>query len=196
MATPEGAETAPPFETALAGVLDGAYATAHRLTGQAADAEDLVQDAALLAFRGYPGFRAGSNFRAWFYRILLNRFYSDYRRRRRRGTTVDLDTLPEAHLHERAEAYGLAGSSDAVARLVADLDAATIGDALAALPDDFREVAALYFQQDLSYQEIAEMLEVPIGTVRSRLHRSRGLLQARLWDLAVERGIVRAGEGA
>ncbi|HEX9164724.1 MAG TPA: sigma-70 family RNA polymerase sigma factor [Gemmatimonadales bacterium] len=196
MAAAEGQDTAPPFETTLAGVLDGAYATAYRLTGNAADAEDLVQDAALLAFRGYGGFRAGSNFRAWFYRILLNRFYSDYRRRRRRGVTVDLEGLPEAHLHERAEAHGLAGGQDVVGRMVAELDATTIGEALDALPDGFREVAALYFQQDLPYQEIAEMLEIPIGTVRSRLHRARGLLQRHLWDLAVERGIVPAAGGA
>jgi RNA polymerase sigma-70 factor (ECF subfamily) len=186
----------PPFDNELASVLDAAYATAYRLTGNAADAEDLVQDAALLAHRGYAGFRPGSNFRAWFYRILLNRFYSDYRRRRRRGTEVDLADLPEAHLREQAAALGLVGGQDAAGQLVSALDGETIAAALDALPDDFHEVATLYFQQDLSYQEIAEMLEIPIGTVRSRLHRARGILQARLWDLAAERGIVRARGGA
>jgi RNA polymerase sigma-70 factor (ECF subfamily) len=194
MAAAEGA-VQPPFDTELASVLDSAYATAYRLTGNAADAEDLVQEAALLAHRGYAGFRPGSNFRAWFYRILLNRFYSDYRRRRRRGATIDLADLPEAHLHERAAALGMVDGRDAAGRLIEALDAEAIGAALDALPDDFRAVATLYFQQDLSYQEIAEMLEIPISTVRSRLHRARGILQARLWDLAVERGIVGAGGG-
>jgi RNA polymerase sigma-70 factor (ECF subfamily) len=196
MGTVEGAEAVPSFEAALAGLLDGAYATAYRLTGNAADAEDLVQDAALLAFRGFAGFRAGSNFRAWFYRILLNRFYSDYRRRRRQGVPVEIEEVPEAQLQARPDAPGRPADGDALARLLAELDGAAIAGALDALPDGFRDAAVLYFQQDLSYQEIAEMLEVPIGTVRSRLHRARGMLQAWLRELAVERGIVKGGKGA
>jgi len=178
------------FERQLSGVLDQAYGTALRLTGSAADAEDLVQDAALLAHRGFPGFTAGSNFRAWFYRILVNRFYSNYRRQRRAGVSVDLDETPELYLYQQAAASGIRPDTDTATALVDRLDAELVAKALDALPEEFRTVASLYFMQDLRYQEIAEMLEVPIGTVRSRLHRARRMLQKALWEMAVERGIV------
>lgn len=178
------------FEHLLAGVLDQAYGTALRLTGTAADAEDLVQDTALLAHRGFQGFTAGSNFRAWFYRILLNRFYSNYRRQRRAGVSVDLDDTPELYLYQQAAASGLTPDADAATALVDRLDSELVTRALDALPDEFRTVATLYFMQDLPYQEIADMLDVPIGTVRSRLHRARRMLQKALWEVASERGIV------
>lgn len=178
------------FEALLAGVLDQAYGTAMRLTGNAADAEDLVQDAALLAHRGFGSFTEGSNFRAWFYRILLNRFYSNYRRQRRAGVPVDLEDTPERYLAEQAEAAGLRANEDTASALVDRLDAEAIERALAELPDEFRTAATLYFMQDLPYQEIAEILNVPIGTIRSRLHRARRMLQRALWHLARERGIV------
>ena len=178
------------FERLLAGVLDQAYGTALRLTGTPADAEDLVQDAALLAHRGFPGFTTGSNFRAWFYRILLNRFYSNYRRQRRAGVSVDLDETPELYLYQQAAASGLTPDTDTATNLVDRLDSELVTRALDALPEEFRTVATLYFMQDLPYQEIADMLDVPIGTVRSRLHRARRMLQKALWEVAAERGIV------
>ena len=180
------------FERQLSAVLDQAYGTALRLTGSAADAEDLVQDAALLAHRGYAGFPAGSNFRAWFYRILLNRFYSNYRRQRRAGVSVDLDETPELYLYQQAAASGITPDTDTATALVDRLDSELVQKALDALPEEFRTVATLYFMQDLPYQEIADMLEVPIGTVRSRLHRARRMLQKSLWEVAAERGIVGA----
>ena len=186
----DGGSSASEFEQQLAGVLDQAYGTALRLTGTAADAEDLVQDAALLAHRGYPGFTRGSNFRAWFYRILLNRFYSNYRRQRRAGVSVDLDETPELYLYQQAAASGLTRDTDTATTLVDRLDSELVQRALDALPEDFRTVATLYFMQDLPYQEIADMLDVPIGTVRSRLHRARRMLKKALWEVAAERGIV------
>lgn len=178
------------FADGLATVLDSAYGTALRLTGNEADAEDLVQDAALLAYRGFGGFRSGSNFRAWFYRILVNRFYSIYRRRRRAGVALGLDDVAETRLVERADAAGMAVGSDPAAMLLDRLDGELIEEAMQSLPDDFRAAAALYFLDDLSYQNIADALDIPVGTVRSRLHRARRLLQAALWRLAEERGIV------
>lgn len=178
------------FADGLATVLDSAYGTALRLTGNEADAEDLVQDAALLAYRGFGGFRSGSNFRAWFYRILVNRFYSTYRRRRRAGVALGLDDVAETRLVERADAAGLAVGSDPAEMLLDRLDGELIEEAMQSLPDDFRAAAALYFLDDLSYQNIADALDIPVGTVRSRLHRARRLLQAALWRLAEERGIV------
>ena len=180
------------FERQLTAVLDQAYGTALRLTGSAADAEDLVLDAALLAHRGFKGFTAGSNFRAWFYRILLNRFYSNYRRQRRAGVSVDLDDTPELYLYQQAAASGVTPDSDTATALVDRLDGELVQRALDALPEEFRTVATLYFMQDLPYQEIADMLDVPIGTVRSRLHRARRMLQKALWEVAAERGIVGA----
>jgi len=180
------------FERQLTAVLDQAYGTALRLTGSPADAEDLVQDAALLAHRGFKGFTAGSNFRAWFYRILLNRFYSNYRRQRRAGVSVDLDDTPELYLYQQAAASGVTPDSDTATALVDRLDGELVQRALDALPEEFRTVATLYFMQDLPYQEIADMLDVPIGTVRSRLHRARRMLQKALWEVAAERGIVGA----
>jgi RNA polymerase sigma-70 factor (ECF subfamily) len=152
--------------------------TALRLTGTAADAEDLVQDAALLAHRGYPGFTRGSNFRAWFYRILVNRFYSNYRSQKRAGVSVDLDETPELYLYQQAAASGLTPDTDTATTLVM---AGWRRPARAGRPPrEFRTVATLYFMQDLPLPEIADMLDVPIGTVRSRLHRARRMQKA-LW---------------
>lgn len=171
-------------------VLEPAYRTALRLTGNAAEAEDLLQDASLLALRGFDSFREGSNFKAWFFRILVNRFYSNYRRQRRAGMSVDLEEAPELYLFQRAEAAGLVTEADPAERIVERLDTELVAAALDALPEEYRGVAALYFTQDLSYQEIAEVLDVPIGTVRSRLHRARRMLQKALWHLAEARGVV------
>jgi len=183
------------FERQLTAVLDQAYGTALRLTGSPADAEDLVQDAALLAHRGFKGFTAGSNFRAWFYRILLNRFYSNYRRQRRAGVSVDLDETPELYLYQQAAATGVTPDADTATALVDRLDSELVQKALDALPEEFRTVATLYFMEDLSYQEIAEIVGVPVGTVRSRLHRGRRLLQRRLWQVALDSGIVAELDG-
>ena len=196
MTSNESVEGMVGFEPLLRDILESGYRTALRLTGNPADAEDLLQDASLLALKGFPSFRLGSNFRAWFFRILFNRFYSVYRGRRRRGTAVDIEEAPEGLVFDRAEAAGLLKDADPVAAVFGRLDVETVTDALLALPDDYRAVATLYFTQDFSYQDIAEVLEVPIGTVRSRLHRARRLLQQALWKTAVESGIVGSGAGS
>ena len=179
------------FEALLAPLLDSAYGTALRFTRNRADAEDLVQEAALLAFRGFKTFEPGSSFRAWFFRILTNCFYSQYRKRKRQGTEIELDDTPELYLYCQTAAIGLhARTDDPAAMLVSRLDNELVEAAIAALPDEYRVAATLYFMQDFSYQEIAEMVGVPVGTVRSRLHRGRRLLQKALWVIAEERGIV------
>ncbi len=181
------------FASLLEPLLAAAYGTALRFTRNHAEAEDLVQDAALLAYRGFGTFQRGSNFRAWFFRILTNAFYSRYRRQRRQGVEVELEDAPELYLYEQTEALGLhARSADPAAELMARLDAEAVGRAIDALPDEYRVAATLYFLQDLAYHEIAAILEVPVGTVRSRLHRGRRLLQQALWQVAEEGGIVRA----
>ncbi len=174
-------------------LLAAAFGTALRFTRNHAEAEDLVQDAALLAYRGFGSFERGSNFRAWFFRILTNAFYSRYRRQKRQGTEVELEDAPELYLYEQTEALGLhARTADPATDLMNRLDAEAVGQAIDALPDEYRIAATLYFLQDLAYHEIAAILEVPVGTVRSRLHRGRRLLQQALWQVAEERGIIRA----
>ncbi len=188
------------FEALLAPMLDQAYGVARRLTRDHADAEDLVQDAALLAFRGFRTFERGTNFRAWFLRILTNAFLSGRRRQRPEDHAVALDDVPNAYLQRRAhevvaadqpDATGFAGA-DVVRSVLGRLESEQVEAAIAALPEEFRVAASLYFLRDLSYQEIADVLTVPVGTVRSRLHRGRALLQKRLWEIAVDHGLVPA----
>ncbi len=181
------------LEALLTPLLDAAYGTALRLTRNGPEAEDLVQEAAVQACRGFHTFEQGTNFRAWFFRVLTNCFYSSYRRTRREGTPVELEDTPELYLFSQTAATGLhARTEDPAGVLMDRLDADAVNRAIEALPEEYRVVSVLYFLQDCSYQEIAQMLVVPVGTVRSRLHRGRRLLQKRLWSIAEERGIVAA----
>lgn len=187
------------FEELLTPLLSSAYGTALHLTRNGADAEDVVQEAALNAFKGFGGFERGTNFRAWFFRILVNCVYSRHRRTKRHGTEVELEDTPELHLYVQTAGTGLhAQVEDPASELMNRLDREAVAQALEALPDEYRVVATLYFMQDLAYQEIADMVGCPVGTVRSRLHRARRLLQKGLWRIAEERGIttelVKAGE--
>jgi RNA polymerase sigma-70 factor (ECF subfamily) len=117
--------------------------------------------------------------------------YSRHRRTRRQGTQVELEDSPELYLYCQTAATGLHGQTeDPASALMNQLDQAAINAAIDALPDEFRVVATLYFMQDLAYQEIAEMIGCPVGTVRSRLHRGRRMLQKQLWRIAQERGIT------
>jgi RNA polymerase sigma-70 factor, ECF subfamily len=182
------------FERLLTDMLAPAYRLAFRLTGDSQDAEDLVQEAALRASRFRSSFQAGTSFKAWFYRIVVNLFYTSTRRKRR--TLTSLDSLTDASdifLYSRsADAGLLRPDADPAATVVSRMAEDDVARALAALPDEFRTVATLYFMDDLSYQEIADILDVPIGTVRSRLHRARHMLQKQLWRVAEELGIVPA----
>lgn len=181
------------FEALLEPILDGAFGTALRFTRNRSDAEDLVQEAALLACRGFKSFERGSNFKAWFFRILTNCFYSKYRKRKRQGTEIELDDAPELFLYCQTAAVGLhAQVEDPAQLLMGRMATEQVEDAIGALPDEYRVVATLYFIEDFSYQEIAEVVGVPVGTIRSRLHRGRRLLQKALWVIAEERGIVSA----
>ena len=180
------------FAAELVPLLDRAYGLAYSLTHDRADAEDLVQEAALLALKAFGQFTPGTNFKAWFYRILVNAFYGQLRKQRRQGETVDLENLPSLYLYGKTTALGLQGQTDDPAgALLSRLDAESIVAALEALPQEYRVACSLYFIQDFSYEEIAQTLDVPLGTVRSRIHRGRKLLQQRLWAIAEERGIVK-----
>jgi RNA polymerase sigma-70 factor, ECF subfamily len=180
------------FEAELVPLLDRAYGLAYSLTHDRADAEDLVQEAALLALKAFAQFKPGTNFKAWFYKILVNVFYGQLRKQRRQGETVDLETLPSLYLYGKTAELGLQHQTDDPASaLFARLDTESIVTALEALPEEYRVACSLYFVQEFSYEEIAQTLDVPLGTVRSRIHRGRKLLQQRLWAIAEERGIVK-----
>lgn len=179
------------FEPLFAAVAGTAFGIAVRLTRNQADAEDLVQEAALLAFRAFASFEPGTNFRAWFFKILTNCYFSKRRREKSRPVTSDLDDTPDLYLYARsAEAGFPTQGPDPAAQLLDQLGTERVVAAIARLPEEYRVVSTLYFMEDLSYEEIAETLGCPIGTVRSRLHRGRKMLQKALWQVAEESGIV------
>ena len=184
------------FEMMLRTVVGAAFGVALRLTGNREDAEDLVQEAALHALRGRATFRTGSNFKAWFFKIVMNRFYTAYRKQRPVTSIQDVEDAHEMYLFERTAAAGLFERNDPVQATLGRLATDDVAAALASLPDEFRAVCTMYLMEDFSYEEIAEMLGVPLGTVRSRLHRGRRMLQKRLWQLAVDQGIVPATKSA
>ena len=179
------------FEAELQPILDKAYAVAYRLAGNRDDAQDLVQDAAIQAFRAFDSYEKGTNFKAWFTRILVNRFLNVRRAAQRRPQTVSIDEAEDFFLFQQARNHKmLSRGSDPAAALTAKIDRELIADALLQLPPEFRAVATLYLIEDYSYEEIARVLDVPIGTVRSRLHRGRKLLQKSLWEIARERNVI------
>lgn len=179
------------FQRQVVEILPAAYGYALRLTRNRADAEDLVQDAALRACRGEHGFEPGTNFKAWFFRILVRCFWAKHRQSQRRPTTVDFDDTPDLYLYARSAEAGLPSTGeDPAAALFDRLGSERVAEAIARLPEEYGAVCTLYFMEDFAYQEIADVLEVPVGTVRSRLHRGRKMLQKSLWRVAVDAGII------
>ena len=183
---------ADPFETEALSFLDALYRTALRMTRSEAEAEDLVQETYIRAFRFRHQFTAGTNLKAWLFRILTNTFINQYRRKAARPETTELDDVEESILYRHMRDVSPGSSSpDPEAELIDNTLSSEVKDALEALPEKFRTTLLLDVE-GFSYKEIAEMLEIPIGTVMSRLHRGRKILQKRLYDLARERGIVAA----
>ena len=179
------------FQSLLLEVLPAAFGYALRLTRNRADAEDLVQEASLRAFRASASFEPGTNFKAWYFRILIRCFWARHRQAQRRPMTVDIEEAPVLYLFQRSAESGLAwDGDDPAAGLIDRLGTERVAAAIARLPEEFEEVCALYFMEDFSYQEIAEVIGCPVGTVRSRLHRGRKLLQQALWQLAQDAGII------
>ncbi len=197
--TPPVRDPSEPFQALLEPLLQRAYGAAYHMARNAADAEDLVQEAAFRAFRAFDSFEPGTNFKAWFFRILTNCYLGSYRKRRREPQRVDLDDAPPLYLLGQATGAGLIAQGEDPAALVMDrMGTETVQRAIAELPEEYRTVATLYFMEEFSYQEIAEMLGCPVGTVRSRLHRGRRMLQKALWHLAREQGMLtlKAAENA
>ena len=184
---PEANDTATTFEEQVTPLLAPAYRAAASLLGDRTEAEDVVQEAALSAFRAYDTFAPGTNFRAWFFRILTNCCYGRHRQRRRRPQTVEFDDVPDLYLYNMTQQAGLyTDTANPAAAVLGKMGVDQILAAIDALPEEYRAVAALYFVEEFAYDEIASALDCPVGTVRSRLHRGRKLLQKALWDLARE----------
>ena len=176
------------FEAVLNPNLDRAYRIAFNLAGNRDDAADLLQEGALRAFRAFHTFQEGTNFRAWFYRIITNLFLEWSRKRQReRLVHEDLDMYLNNQVH-----YDSSLSSSPAAEVMDRMDIEHIHQAIQALPEEYRVVATLYFIEDLAYQDIADIVHCPVGTVRSRLHRSRRLLKKALRPVAVQQGIIAA----
>ena len=184
------AQVADPFEVEALSFLDALYRTALRMTRSEADAEDLVQETYIRAFRFREQFTPGTNMKAWLFRILTNTFINTYRRKATQPQTTELDDVEETTLH-RHMARSAAASPEPERELLDGIVDSEVRDALEALPDHFRTVVLLDVE-GFAYKEIAEMLDIPIGTVMSRLHRGRKFLQQRLYDLAREHGIAAA----
>jgi RNA polymerase sigma-70 factor (ECF subfamily) len=185
----------PAFEMLFRLVAEPAYGYALRLTRNRADAEDLLQETAFNALRSFGSFEPGSNFKAWFFRILVRNFWGRHRRAQRRPCTVAFDDLPDLYLYSQSGEVGLPTTgADPAAELIDRLGTERVNQALDALPAEYRVVSTLYFMQDFTYQQIAEVLEIPVGTVRSRLHRGRKMLQQALWQVARDAGIGRPPE--
>lgn len=179
------------FEELLEPLLSSAYGLARTLTDDPAEADDLLQEAALQAFRGFRSFALGTNFKAWFYRILINRHYYRHRQRQRQPPTVELEDSPDLYLFVRTAEIGLhSASQDPASLLMSKLTREQILVAMAGLPEEFRVVNALYFLEEMRYEEVASVVGCPVGTIRSRLHRGRKMLQKKLWRIAREAGVL------
>ncbi len=178
------------FERLLQPVLESAYRAAYHLARNPADAEDIVQEASLLAWRNFESFEQGTNFRAWFQRIVVNAFLTRCRAERRRGIRVPL-AADQGESGDRtvADARWASEGAETAESILGAMDMEAVQAALASLPLEYRTVAVLYFVDDLSYEQIAEVVGCPVGTVRSRLHRGRRLLWKRLAATARDLGL-------
>jgi len=181
------AELAMPF-------MSGLYAAALRMTRNPTDAEDLVQETYLRAYRGFGGFQEGTNLKAWLYKILTNTYINIYRAKKRRPDMETLDDVEDFYLYRRIGGLEAVDADRSPEAEVLDaIPETAVTEAVEALPEQFRMAVLLADVEGFSYKEIADIMDVPIGTVMSRLHRGRKQLQRRLWDLAEERGLVPAG---
>jgi RNA polymerase sigma-70 factor (ECF subfamily) len=173
------------FEEEIVPHLDAMYNFALRLTSDPSNAEDLVQDTIVKAFRFFSSYEKGTNAKAWLFRILKNSYINNYRKQSKQPNQVDYDEVSEFYETIRADRTDTSDLEDKMFRELVDDD---ISQALEELPEDFRTVVLLCDVEDFTYEEIANMLDVPIGTIRSRLHRGRNLLKAQLKEYAQKRG--------
>ena len=177
------------FERDVMPLMSGLYGAALRMTRNPADAEDLVQETYLRAYRGFAGFQEGTNLKAWLYRILTNSFISAYRKKQRQPQVVEgPDDIDEWYLFDRLGSRNVQDSAES--EVLDRIPDEAVKAALESLPENFRLPVLLADVEGFSYKEIADIMQTPIGTVMSRLHRGRKALEKALWDTAKERGLV------
>jgi len=171
------------------------YTAALRMTRNPSDAEDLVQETYLKAYRAFGGFQEGTNLKAWLYRILTNTFINTYRAKKRRPEITDVEDVEDLYLYrhlgaDRPAGLGRSAEEEALER-VTDTE---VKEAIESLPESFRIAVLLADVEGFSYKEIAEITDVPIGTVMSRIHRGRKALQKALFEFGSARGLVAAAD--
>ena len=179
------------FERDALPLLDSLYGGALRMTRNPTDAEDLVQETMLRAYRSFDRFEAGTNLKAWLFRIMTNAYINTYRKKQREPQKVSQDEVEDFDLYQELKNHDPQFSATPETIVLDQLVDTDIIEAIEDLPEQFRLAVMLSDLEGFSYAEMAEIMDVPMGTVMSRLHRGRKALQKRLWELARDRGIVR-----
>ncbi len=178
------------FEDTAMEHTDALYRTALRMTKNTKDAEDLVQETLLKAFRFFDRFEKGTNIKAWLFKIMMNIFINDYRQKSKKPTSMSYEDVDDNYLYHQLK-FQKSEGGDPEGTLFSRIFDDDVKKAIEELPDDFRIVVVLAFLEEFSYQEIAEIAGLQLGTVKSRLHRGRKLLQKSLWDYAVRNGFLK-----
>jgi RNA polymerase sigma-70 factor (ECF subfamily) len=184
------------FQADALPLLDSLYGAALRMTRNPQDAEDLVQETMLRAYRAFDRFEAGTYLKALLFRILSNAYINTYRKRQREPQKVSADEVEEFDLYQELKSHDTQFEATPESIVLDSLVDSDIIDAIEDLPEQFRLAVVLSDIEGFSYAEMAEIMDVPMGTVMSRLHRGRKALQKRLWELARDRGIVKGADSS
>ncbi|MGN6502903.1 MAG: sigma-70 family RNA polymerase sigma factor [Pseudolysinimonas sp.] len=178
------------FEEQAIPFMDQLYAAAMRMTRNPADAGDLVQETYAKAYAAFGQFEQGTNLKAWLYRILTNTFINSYRKNQRQPYQGAIDDLEDWQLGSAESLTQGRTTRSAEAEAIDHLPDSDVKEALQSIPEDFRLAVYLADVEGFAYQEIADIMKTPVGTVMSRLHRGRRLLRDLLAEYARERGII------